>query len=393
MSSLYRLALPVLAVAGSAYAACSHTATSTIQNSGDASAIATCKTFSGNIAIKTDAAGPIALDGVQVIDGTLSVENNKEIQQISADSLEEITSEFVLKEAPKLNIVSFPKLKTVGALQWIGLASLQNLGFDAEITKADNIRIENTQLQSLEGINIETIETMFVANNLYINTIDMQLGNITDSLTLSTNNPDVNVTFPNLIWAANMTFRNCSSVDLPSLEAVNKSFSLIGNVFDKFMGPNLTTVGGALVISDNTELTNISFPLLTKVGFNLEVANNTKLREIKAFPQLETISGALDFNGNMSKIELPKIGEVKGAFNIQSTGEVQETCDKVFEPLKDDGTIRGEFFCKGFVANPGGEGTTPTVTGAGAKKTGNAAASLDVTGNAMLFGIAAAFFL
>src|SRR5688500_10998274 len=117
---------------------------------------------------------------------------------------------------------------------------------------------------------------MFTAPNKYINSIEMQLGTDSDALTLSTNNPNVNVTFSNMIWAANLTFRNCSSVDLPSLESVNRSFSLIGNVFESFSSPNLTTVGGALVVSNNVELTNISFPLLTKVGFNVEVANNTK---------------------------------------------------------------------------------------------------------------------
>lgn len=392
MSSLYRIALPVLAVAGSAYAACSHTATSTIQNQGDASAIASCKTFSGNIAVKTDVAGVIALDGVQVIDGNVAVEENEGIQQISGDSLEEITGDFILRDSPALNGVNFPKLKSVGSLDFLGLAGLQNLGFDGEITKADRIRIENTELQSLDGINIETVETMFIANNKYINSIDMQLGNVTDALTLSTNNPLVNVTFPNMLWAANLTFRNCSSVELPSLESVNRSFSLIGNIFQNFIAPNLTTVGGALVVSNNVELTNVSFPLLTEVKFNLEVANNTKLREIESFPKLQKIKGALDMNGNFSKIELPGLYEVAGTFNIQSTGEVQKTCDDVFAPLAKNDSIKGDFTCKGFLANPGGQGTDPTATGSGAKPTG-AAASLEVTGGSLLFGLAAAFFL
>lgn len=392
MSSLYRLALPVLAVAGSAYAACSHTATSTIQNQGDASAIASCKTFSGNIAVKTDVAGVIALDGVQVIDGNVAVQDNEKLQQLSADSLEEITGDLIVKEAPELNAVNFPKIKSVGSIEFVGLPALQNLGFDAEIEQADRIRIENTNLQSLEGINIETVETMFIANNKYIQQIDMQLGNVSDALTLSTNNPRVNVTFSNMIWAANLTFRNCSSVDLPSLESVNRTFSLIGNVFESFSSPNLTTVGGALVVSNNVELTNISFPQLTKVGFNVEIANNTKLREIEAFPKLQKISGALDMNGNMSKIELPALTEVAGTFNIQSTGQVQKTCDDVFEPLKKNGSIRGSFTCVGEVANPGGEGSTPTITGGQAKKT-NGATPLDVTGGSLLFGLAAAFFL
>jgi len=389
---MMRLALPVLAAAGSAYAACSHSATSTIQNSGDATAIASCKTFTGDIAIQTDAPGPIALDGVQVIKGSLVVNNNSAIQQISADSLTEITGDFTLSEIQKLNSVQFPSLKTVGALRFIGLPVLQTLGFTSEITKADVISIENTQLQSLKGINIETVKTMFIANNRYINTIEMQLGNVSESLTLSSNNPDVEVTFPNMMWAYNITLRNCSKVTLDSIETLNNSLNLIGNVFESFIAPNLTEIGGALAIASNTELKNMSFPLLTEIGDNLQIANNTKLSEINGFPELKTIDGALDFNGNMSKSELPKLGDVKGAFNIQSTGSVQKTCDEVFEPLKNKGKIQGNYVCVGEVENPGGEGTVPTPTGGQPKKT-NAASPLNIQGAALFGGIAAALFL
>lgn len=392
MSPLIRLALPVLAVAGSAYAACSASATMTIQNSGDASAIATCKTFTGDIAIQTDAPGPIAIDGVQKIDGSLIVKDNSDLQQISADSLESISKDFTLSEVQRLNAVNFPKLKTVGALRWIGLPNLQNLGFDAEITKADVINIENTQLQSLEGINVETIKSMFVANNLYINSVDMQLGNVSESLTLSTNNPEVNVTFPNLMWAFNITFRNCSSVEVPSLERLNHSLNLIGNVFESFSAPNLTEVGGALAIASNFELKNISFPLLTEIGANLQIANNTKLSQIVGLPKLKSVGGALDMNGNITKIDLKALSDVRGAFNIQSTGDIQETCDNTFKPMKGKGKIQGEYKCVGEVADPGGEGHNPTKTGGQPQKTG-AASALDVKSNALLFGVAAAFFL
>jgi hypothetical protein len=349
----------------------------------------------------------IQLNGVQKIDGNLDVTNNTALTSLSADSLSEIAGTFTLAEIPNLNTVNFPKLKTVDGLRFVGLPNLQNLGFDAEITKANIISIENTQLQSLQGINIETVKNMFIANNRYVTTIDMQLGNISEALTLSAN-PEAEVMFPNLIWANNMTFRNCSKVSIPSVVALNDSLNLIGNTFESFFAPNLTEVGGALALVSNSELTNISFPLLTEVGDNLQIANNTKLDEIAGLPKLKTISGALDFNGNMSKyvlrcsilgcatnkirIELPALADVKGAFNIQSTGDVQKTCDDTFSPLHKKGKIQGNFVCVGRVENPGGEGSTPTVTGNGPKKTG-AASAVHVQAGALLAGLAAVFFL
>jgi hypothetical protein len=86
-----------------------------------------------------------------------------------------------------------------------------------------------------------------------------------------------------------------------------------------------------------------------------------------------------------------------GTFNIQSTGDIQATCDKDFKPKNSQkggtGRIQGKYTCVGSVSNPGGEGTTPTPTGSGAKKTG-AASSLNVQAGALSFaGLAAAFFL
>jgi hypothetical protein len=394
MPSVLRIALPALAAAGSAYAACSVSATTTIQNSGDASAFASCKTFSGNIAIKTDAPGPIALDGIQTLKGNLVVNNNSAIQEISANSLTTIDGDFALSDCSALNKLTFPELKSVKAIRWIGLPLLRNTGFTKQVEEAETIDIQNTDLVNLEGINIEQVKTMFIANNKFIDSIDMQLGNISESLTLLANNPGVKVTFPNLMWAYNMTFRNCSSVEVPSLETLNNSLNLIGNTFESFSAPNLTDVGGAVAIVSNFELKNISFPLLTEVGDNLQVANNTKLSQVDGFPKLETIKGALDFNGNMSKIELPSIDNIQGAFNIQSTGDVQGTCDDFFQPLHDKSKIQGDFVCVGSVENPGGEGSDPGNKIDGDKKKG-AASALNVQASAVLAGagLLAAFFM
>jgi hypothetical protein len=390
-----RIALPALAVAGSAYAAsCSVSATTTIQNSGDATAFASCKTFTGSIAIKTDAPGPIALDGIQTLKGNLVVNNNSAIGEISANSLTKIDGDFALSDCSSLNNINFPELKSVKAIRWIGLPLLRNTGFSKQVEEAQTIDIQNTDLVTLEGINIEKVNNMFIANNKFIDTIDMQIGNISESLTLTANNPSVKVSFPNLMWAYNMTFRNCSEVNVPSLEKLNNSLNLIGNTFESFSAPNLTDVGGALAIVSNFELKNITFPLLTEVGANLQVANNTKLSKIDGFNKLESIGGALDFNGNMSKVDLPAIDNIQGAFNIQSTGDIQGTCDDYFSPLKDKSKIQGDFVCVGRVEKPGGEGSDPGKKTDGDKKK-SAASALNVQAGAVLAGagLLAAFFM
>lgn len=282
-------------------AACSVSATTTLQNAGDATALATCSTFTGNIAIATGTTDDIAINGVKKITGDLIASSNDNMKQISASDLVTLDGAMNLNGLTSLYALNFPKLKTVDSIKWQALPNLQDIGFTAEVTKADKVDIQNTALRSLKGINIEQADEIFIANNGYIDDISMQLGNVSTSLTLADNNEAVKVQLPNLIWASNLTFRFCGSVSVPSLETLNGSLGLYNNGFDTFSAPNLTTVGEAVAIVANDQLKNISFPQLTKISGNLQIANNSKLIEIDGFPQLKSIGGAFDMSGNFTR--------------------------------------------------------------------------------------------
>jgi hypothetical protein len=222
------------------------------------------------------------------------------MKRLSASQLETLDGEMELDGATQLFTVDFPKLKTISSIKWNALPNLLNLGFTAEVEKADKIDIQNTALRSLKGMNVEQVETIFIANNGFINEIDMQLGNVSDSLTFADNNEDVKVSLPNLIWATNMTFRFCGSVSVPSLETLNGSLGLYNNGFESFSAPNLTSIGQALALVANEKLSNLTFPMLQKINGNLQIANNTKLDKVEGFPALERIGASFDISGNMS---------------------------------------------------------------------------------------------
>ena len=95
-----------------------------------------------------------------------------------------------------------------------------------------------------------------------------------------------------------MTFRNVSSVTMPSLSQVNGSLGFYSDTFQSFSAPNLTATGGGLAFVDSPNLSKISMPKLTEVGAGFLIANNTNLKSIKGFPKLQTVVGALDFAGN-----------------------------------------------------------------------------------------------
>lgn len=358
MPSILRFALPALAVAGFAAAECSVTATSTIQNAGDATALASCSTFSGSIAIATDVADDISISGVKTLNGNLVVDKNANIKRLSAGDLENLNGEMNLNGLTRLYGIEFPKLKKVDSIKWNALPNLQQIGFTASVEQAKKVRIENTGLRSLQGINLQQIQTLFIANNGYINDITMQLGNVSDALTLADNNKAVKVELPNLIWATNLTFRFCGSVSVPSLTKLNGSLGLYNNGFESFSAPNLTTIGEALAIVANDQLSNLTFPLLTKISDNLQIANNSGLLSVDGFPQLKSVGGGFDISGNMSKVESPKLDSVKGTFNIQSSDNLTESCN-FYQNLKNKKLIEGGYVCKGKLVDPGTQGHKP----------------------------------
>ena len=278
-------------------ASCSVSATTTIQNSGDASGIASCSTFSGSIAIATGTTDDIALNTVKKITGSVTLGDNSAITSFGGDSLEEIGDTLNVSNVQVLQTFNFPKLTSVDSIILTGLPNLRQLGLSLQ--KAASIDIENTQLTTLDGINVTEATTIKIANNGLLDTIDLPVTSIDDILELSDNNVAVTVTLNDLETAKNLTFRNCSGVTMPNIKTMNGTLAFFGSKFETFNATNLTSITGALTFVDNNNLENISFPALTKVSGALEIANNTELHNID-FPKLETVGGALDFHGNIT---------------------------------------------------------------------------------------------
>ena len=293
-------------------AQCSNSATLTIASAADASALASCTTYSGSVAVptdlsdKTDANGhnQLSVSGLEVITGNLTVTDAVKLSSLEFGDLKEVDG-FELGSLTVLSTLSFPQLATVNQLNFTALAALQQLSFGGTgITKATSILITNTGLSSLMGIsNLQKVATFNVNNNPSLQNISLQVTSISGALDIEANDGYVSglqTSFPMLQTANNMTFRNCSSVMLPSLANVSQDLGFYGNTMENFAAPNLTTTGG-LIFVDNTDLTNISLPMLTSVNASFQIANNTMLKQINGFQKLSIIGGALDFNGNFTE--------------------------------------------------------------------------------------------
>jgi len=391
--SLFRYAFTALAIVGAASAQCSIQGTSTVQNSGDASAFASCTTFSGNIAIATGTSDNLNFKSVRVVTGDVSVVGNSNITTIGADSLQSIGGTFTVNNCQIVSSLNFPQLSSVGGIDFEGLPNLNQLGFTSSVSKAKTLNIQNTFLQSLDGINLQEVSSIYIANNRLLQDVSFQVSNISQSMILESNGDRLTASFPNLQSASNLTFRNCPSVSIPSLANVTGSLGFYENTLSAINAPNLTTVGGTLAINTNTKLGNITMPLLKTITGGLQIQNNTGLTQV-SFPGLQSVGGATDMFGNFTSVTLPALKDNRGAFNIQSSGDITSSCSTFGAEKGPNDVIKGKYQCAGNQNKPGNAGSSPTGSGASSTKKADAgdvrvnAAALGFTGVvAAIFGL------
>lgn len=367
---LTRYILPALAVASTAYAQCSGPLTITTQS--DADVLQSCTKYNGDITISDQAQGTIALDGVEQITGDLKCNNATQLSSLTSDQLNSIGGTWSLQSMTTLANLQFDSLTSVDQIYWVGLPALQGLNFAQGIQKATNVLISNTQLYTSSGIELQHVGILNINNNPYLSTVNVNnLKNVTNQLLFSANAMNLQISFPNLLGAANMTFRNVSTVDMPSLAYVAGNMGFYSDTMESFSAPNLTATGGTLAFSDCPELSKTSFPSLVQIGGGFLLANNTNLKAIGGFPALKVVVGAIDFAGTFSSVTLPVLHDVRGGSNVQTTSTNSKICDQ-FDTAHSNGVIKGVNSCSTGQANPN---QNPTATGSGSSSSSSSASS------------------
>jgi len=386
--------LPALALAGSALAQSCDGPSFTITASADASQVDGCDPYEGDIIISSEASGQIDLAGIKGITGNLQCTNASQLTAITANYLTQIGGTFDLEELQIMSSLQMGVLSGVNAIKWIALPALQALNFGPGVNRANQVYISNTGLTDLKGIELEEVQAMDINNNQYLKTINvMALGNVTDSLSFSANGMNLEIDFPNLQNAANLTFRNVSSVSMPLLSEVPGSMGFYSNSFESFAAPNLTATGNTIAFVDSPQLTNLSFPMLETIGGGLLLANNTKLESLSgSFDSVETINGDINFYGTFDTVSFKSLTDVKGASTIFTSSTNSSICD-LFKSAKDKQVIKGKVSCETSSANTANNGTATTSGGSGSggssSSSGAAVRNLNFDPSAPLTGFAA----
>ncbi|KAK3365685.1 hypothetical protein B0T24DRAFT_535949 [Lasiosphaeria ovina] len=365
---LVKYLLPTLAAVGSVAAqsgVC--TTTATINSQAEATQLASCRSIKGSVVIAPGAGPDIDISGPSEITGDLTIINNGGIGSLTANDLTKIGGTFLARNVTKLGTLAFPKLGSVQSLNWQSLNNLDTLKI--ALTQAVNVTISDTFLRSLDGIDLTSVASLDINNNKRLTSFVSSLANLSNTLTINANGLELAVALDKLIWIANMQISNVTSFSVSALKVVNSSARFDSNYFETFSAPNLTqTTTNDISFVGNAKLKNITLPRLTSIGGALLIANNTALGKVNGFPQLANINGAVKMRGNFTTVEFPSLDVVKGAFDISSTANIDDTC-KNFEkqaPTTQGGNndIQGKYSCTSDNADANSD-TSSTTGGSG----------------------------
>lgn len=365
-------------------------ATATIRSPADATEIAKCDSIEGSVLIAPEAGQRIDLSGqLSEIGGDLIAQNNGFVTDLSSTSLETIGGTFTLKNLTALSTLGFSRLNEVGSIDWATLTVLPELNFgNPGITKAKSVVIADTFLESIEGINVQSLSDMNLNNNKRLTKFSTSIKSLSNVLNVQANGLKLDLEMPNLEWIANMTIANVTTFSAPSLAVVNGSIRFDSNYFESFIAPNLTEVqDGDISFVSNPQLTNLSFPSLERIGGGLTVANNTALEKVDGFKSLERVGGAVAFRGSFTDVELPSVDDVVGGFQVVSTEDLDETCNTLNS--LEGSIVQGKYDCRGKEADANSntgdaDGSGGSGSGSGSSNDESAAAALGLSMNTLV---------
>ncbi|ORZ19613.1 hypothetical protein BCR42DRAFT_220641 [Absidia repens] len=322
-----------------------------INSQGDLDQLKLCKTYGGNIAVEQTAMAELKLQGVEVLQGDLTISSNDGLQRISFPSLQGINGQLRLLNNKALNTLEMPQLTALRNFELSVLPALNEVKFPAGLNQVEQFSMADTTVARLEGLKMSGIKDLSITNNIYLK--QLAIGNLTKisgSLTVSANSPNLNVDFNSIQAMSVGTFRNLAGISLKELRQVSGDISFITNTFTTLELPAITGVAGTLTIADNIRLNNLSLPSLSHLGGALSVSGNNELTVVDAFPRLEEVDGTLDIVGNFDQVDLPYLADVRGGLNVQ-TSSSHFSCEAINQLKK--GVIKGNLFaCKASVAKP-----------------------------------------
>lgn len=278
-----------------------------------------CKIITGDIFITNYKEPAILFGNIMNILGNLDIQRASSLVRIEADNIHRIGNKFTLRDLTSLNSISFASLRYVKIIDWKVLPILNVAYFGNAIKETESVTVSDTSLIEFPAFLFNNLEILDINNNRYLESIDCNVEKITGRLHIAANSRDVRVSLPKLQSAKNVSIHEVLDLDLSNLEEIESSINFINNLFIDLSLPVLKSIGGTMSLLKNQNLGKVEFPNVTEIGGGLMIVNNTKIDRINFYPKLTIIGGAIELVGNIKETNLKNLKLVKGSAKIKSS--------------------------------------------------------------------------
>ncbi|KAF9959030.1 hypothetical protein BGZ70_008993 [Mortierella alpina] len=319
-----------------------------VTSEADLAAIAECTSFSGTLTVSGTSLSSVSLPALTSLTGSISVSSNAKLNVFSLDGLESSTGSISLFNNTILSAFNVPKLETINVLEVVTAPNLRQLPLPSVHT-LNTLKVEDTGLDNsgaLPWTTLQKVTDLGVSNNKFLKAIDMpSLTTVSGRFVIAANGlmegkgPGSSLHLNNLTSVSNCTLRHLTEIEVPALTSVSASLAFDETNIKEITVPNLQTVGQTLSIVSNNLLSNISFAELTTIGGALLIANNTALTTIDGFEKLKDISGVLNVRGAFTTVSLPAVSTVQGGMSVLSSTNLSKV----------KANARGKIVCQGMV--------------------------------------------
>ncbi|RDW85337.1 hypothetical protein BP6252_02927 [Coleophoma cylindrospora] len=241
-----------------------------------------------------------------------------------------------------LSTLEFPSLTAVNTISFISLPAVSQFTFTSGLSSVSNVIISNTFLYTLDGINLQNADNVFINNNNRLFDVSLPLETAKVGIWIESNGYNLHLNLTQLTSAGSITLKNISMVSLPSLSFLSGGLSLIDTSVLEFTADSLSVVTQDLIMLDNSNLSDTSFQGLLSAG-SINIKNNTGLNSI-SFEKLSRVPN-VSIGGSFTSIEMPALISVNDTFTLQST-DPNFNCS-TFDADVTKSIINGNYTCLG----------------------------------------------
>ena len=235
----------------------------TVNNINDVESLNFCPTISGSIVLGSSFRGPLLLDSINTIEGSLLCYGVAELISVAANELVTIGQTLELYNLVAFTTISLPAARSIYNISAVNVPSFYHYELQVSVNVSFFEPSESNcrELVILGGFNATDL-SVTVTNNSRMTFF--ALPNVTNvpTFTIAGNDRNLAVSMPALQEARDVTIWNVSSLNMGNLTNITRSLQLAYNSFPIISFPSLASVQGSFFIDGNSELQDLELPLL-----------------------------------------------------------------------------------------------------------------------------------